>query len=85
VSKVPLLEARELNALALELLERVPLHGVRTRLVGVSATALRPIEPLQRELFDQTVEAKRPRALGAVIDAIEARFGDRAIKRAGPR
>ena len=82
VSSVPLIEAKEIHALALELLERIPLHGVRTRLVGVSATALRPIEPKQRDLFtDTTIE--RPRKLGTVLDAINDRFGDDAIRRAG--
>jgi DNA polymerase-4 len=79
---VPLVEAREIHALALRLLDRVPLEGVRTRLVGLSAQALEPIEPAQRALFaDATVE--KPRALGDVIDAIEKRFGRAAIKRAG--
>ncbi|GAC1356089.1 MAG: DNA polymerase IV [Polyangiales bacterium] len=85
VSNVPLCEARELYALALELLERVGLDGVRTRLVGVSATALRGAEPVQRELFSSEPTVARPRQLGAVIDAIAERFGEDAIKRAGPR
>jgi DNA polymerase-4 len=81
-SDVPLVEAREIYALALQLLDRIPLDGVRTRLVGVSAMALEPIEPAQRSLFEQA-EDTRPRALGSVIDAIEKRFGRDAIKRAG--
>ena len=68
--------------LALELLERIPLEGVRTRLVGVSATALEPIDPVQRELFAEA-PAEKPKALGAVLDAIEERFGRDKIKRAG--
>ena len=85
VARSPLLEAREINALALDLLARVPLVGVRTRLVGLSATSLRPIEPVQRTLFDNAEGQRRPRALGAVLDAIEERFGGDVIKRAGPR
>jgi DNA polymerase-4 len=81
-SDVPLFEAREIHALAIRLLERIPLDGVRTRLVGVSAQALEPIEPAQRSLFEQEADT-RPRALGSVIDAIEKRFGRDAIKRAG--
>jgi hypothetical protein len=43
---------------------------------------LRPIDPKQQELFaDATVE--RPRKLGSVLDAINERFGDDAIRRAG--
>ena len=82
VAPNPLLEAGDFYALALTLLARIPLEGVRTRLVGVSATALEPIEPVQRELFHEPV-IEKPRALGAVIDAIEGRFGRDAIKRAG--
>ena len=37
------------------------------------------------ELFDDAPEVRRPRALGAVLDAIEERFGEHVIKRAGPR
>ena len=85
VARLPLVETREINALALELLARIPLTGVTTRLVGVSASDLRPIEPVQRGLFDDAPEVKRPRALCAVIDAIEERFGEHSIKRAGPR
>ena len=82
VSNVPLVEAREIYALALELLDRVDLQGVRTRLVGVSATALRAIEPKQQELFVQR-NVERPKRLGSVLDAINDRFGDDAIRRAG--
>ncbi|MEO7094646.1 MAG: DNA polymerase IV, partial [Polyangiales bacterium] len=85
VARAPLVEAREINALALELLARIPLTGVRTRLVGVSLSDLRPIDPVQKGLFDDAPEVKRPRALGAVLDAIEERFGASSIKRAGPR
>ena len=85
VASEPLVETREINALALVLLDRIPLQGVRTRLVGLSATALESIEPIQRDLFESTPEVKRPRALGAVLDAIEGRFGENSIKRAGPR
>ncbi len=85
VATVPMLEARELYDLALRLLDKLDLRRVRTRLVGVSASALRPIEPVQKELFADTVEVKRPRALGAVIDAIAGKFGDGAIRRAGGR
>ena len=82
VSNVPLVEAREIYALALELLDRVDLQRVRTRLVGVSATALRAIEPKQQELFVQR-NVERPKRLGSVLDAINDRFGDDAIRRAG--
>jgi len=85
VSSTPLMEAREINALALDLLARIPLDAVRTRLVGLSATDLRPIDDPQRELFVDESATVRPRALGKVLDAIEHRFGDKAIKRAGPR
>jgi DNA polymerase-4 len=78
----PLIEAREIHALALRLLERIPLRGIRTRLVGLSAQALAPIEPAQRSLFQET-STERPRALGDVLDAIEQRFGRDAIRRAG--
>jgi DNA polymerase-4 len=82
VSHLPLLEAREIYALALELLDRIDLRGVRTRLVGVSATALRAIEPKQRELFAER-NVERPKRLGNVLDAINERFGDDSIRRAG--
>jgi DNA polymerase-4 len=85
VARTPLVEAREINELALQLLARIPLTGVRTRLVGVSLSDLRPIDPVQRGLFDDAPDVKRPRALGAVLDAIEERFGTSSIKRAGPR
>lgn len=77
-----LVEAREIHALALRLLARVPLEGARTRLVGLSAHALEPIEPAQRSLFEEAAAA-RPRALGDVLDAIEQRFGRDVIRRAG--
>lgn len=83
-SPTPLTEAGELYALAIELLGRIPLERVRTRLVGVSATALEPdheSEGAQQELFAERNE--RPRALGAVLDAIEERFGRDVIRRAG--
>jgi DNA polymerase-4 len=83
VAPVPLLEAREIHTLALDLLARIPLDGIRTRLVGLSATDLEPLEPAQRELFDAAAPTARPRALGAVLDAIEERFGRDAIRRAG--
>ena len=86
VAPEPLLEARELYALAIDLLERIPLEGVSSRLVGVSATALEPLDPVQRELFadhPKTGAAEKPRALGAVLDKIEERFGRDVIKRAG--
>lgn len=83
VATVPLIEAGSLYALALELLERIPLEGVRTRLVGVSATALEPLEPVQRELFSNDERLERPRAIAAVLDAIESRFGRDTIRRAG--
>jgi DNA polymerase-4 len=82
VSNVPLVEAKEILALAMHLLDRIPLDGVRTRLVGVSATALRPVEPKQRELFVEA-SVERPRKLGSVLDAINERFGDDSIRRAG--
>ncbi|MGZ3417072.1 MAG: DNA polymerase IV [Polyangiales bacterium] len=82
VAPEPLLEAREIYALATELLDRIPLEGVGSRLVGVSATALEPIDPVQRELFAEP-PAEKPKALGAVLDAIEERFGRDVIKRAG--
>jgi DNA polymerase-4 len=85
VADRPLVEAADLYRLALELLARVPLDGVRTRLVGVSATALEAEEPVQRSLFEDPEAIAKPRALGAVLDAIEQRFGDHAIRRAGPR
>ncbi len=83
VSNIPLLEAGSLYALAMELLDRVPLESARTRLVGISATALESIEPAQRDLFDKDERLERPRALGAVLDAIEGRFGRDVIRRAG--
>lgn len=84
VSRVPLLETGEIWRLAQELLDRFPLDGVRTRLVGVSATQLEPMEPAQRELFaTEPTNAERPRALGAAIDAIEQKFGRDVIRRAG--
>jgi DNA polymerase IV len=83
VAKVPLLEARELNALAIELLERIPLDGARTRLVGVSAASLEPLDPPQQSLFPEDGEHERPQRLGAVLDAIEGRFGRDVIRRAG--
>jgi DNA polymerase-4 len=83
VANIPLLEAGSLYALAMELLDRIPLDSARTRLVGVSATALESIDPAQRELFQNDQRLERPRALGAVLDAIEGRFGRDVIKRAG--
>jgi len=83
IANIPLLEAGSLYALAMELLDRIALEGARTRLVGVSATALEALEPAQKELFDRDERLERPRALGAVLDAIEGRFGRDAIRRAG--
>lgn len=83
VADAPLLEAGPIYALALELLEKIPLEGMRTRLVGVSATALEPLDPVQRDLFTNDERLERPRAIGAVLDAIESRFGQNTIRRAG--
>ena len=80
VADAPLVETKELHALALELLAKIPLERVRTRLVGVSATDLEPAGRTQLELFGQ-----RPEKLGAVLDAIEDKFGGGTIRRAGGR
>ncbi len=87
VARAPLLEAGELYALSRELLGRIPLDGVRTRLVGVSASDLEPADPVQRSLFEEPRDERRAQArkLGALLDAIEGRFGRDVIRRAGSR
>jgi DNA polymerase IV len=83
VAEAPLIEAGEIYALALQLLERIPLERVRTRLVGVSATDLETIDPAQRELFPNDERLERPRAIAALLDAIDSKFGAHTIRRAG--
>jgi DNA polymerase-4 len=82
VAPAPMCEAGELHRLALSLLERVDEPALRARLVGLSATDLTAAEPAQRELFEALEPPAKPRKLGAVIDAIEARFGQGAVRRA---
>lgn len=70
-----------IRALALELWTHARLDEP-VRLVGVSASNLRPKQLAQLDLFS---DQKKPDRLGAALDAIQERFGAGAIRRAvGP-
>ena len=70
-------EAEPLYRAALALLDAVPEDGRAVRLIGVTAMSLRPEQQLT--LFEGTGEAER---IARSVDAVRARFGDRAITRA---
>ncbi len=68
---------------ALELLQRVSWKGKRVRLLGVTATHMRPMTEAagnQLTLFQPTGESRRQ--LARTVDAIRERFGADAIARA---
>lgn len=77
---VPTQHADDLLDAGWDLLEGFDLSAPM-RLVGLAAYDLRSGAPAQAELFTDEGRA-RDRALDAAVDAIAARFGDTALKRA---
>jgi DNA polymerase-4 len=72
----PTTDAQLIGGVAAELWDEAKL-GQAVRLIGVSASALTPLENEQLELFTP----RRPQ-LGATLDAIRERFGSQMIGRA---
>ncbi len=66
--------------IALKLMRGLLKEGVLVRLIGVYGSGLTTRDTGQLPLFDST--AQRDRRLGAALDTINRRYGDRAITRA---
>jgi nucleotidyltransferase/DNA polymerase involved in DNA repair len=64
---------------ALALLDRVPLSGVKVRLLGISAGALEPAAAAARQLDLFDPGGERRGQLDRTADALRERFGDGAV------
>ncbi|MCF7992009.1 MAG: DNA polymerase IV [Thiohalocapsa sp.] len=72
--------ARVLLAEGRALLEQAGLPDKPVRLIGIGLSALQPPQALQADLFDAPDALARDSRLGHTLDAVNARFGDGALR-----